>query len=320
MPVEGALDGGDEIRLAELSGREVDRDARAGDAPVHPLLELRAGLVEDGGADGGDGAGLLGALDERVRVEQAPRRVPPPYEGLDRGQLAGPDLDDGLVVQLELLGSFRQGREVGLEGDPAEDVGQHLSVEDLESVLPGVLRLVQGDVCRPQQLVGLAQDSDTRAMPMLMVRCTRWPATSSSGRSASPIRAAVSIASSTRVRSSRRIPNSSPPRRASVSALADARAEPGRHRSEHLVAGEVTEGVVDGFEVVDVAHHEGYRPAPAQPSPQQGVVHAVGEQHPVRESGERVVRRLMGELGLPLAQGGDRRLEPSRQGGNSRRP
>ena len=95
---------------------------------------------------------------------------------------------------------------------------------------------------------------------------------------------------------------------------ADARAEPPGHGSEHFVAGEVTEGVVHGLEVVDVAHHEGDGPGPAHPSP-QGMVHPIGEQHPVGESGERVVGRLVGELGLPLAEVTDRRLEPPREPG-----
>jgi hypothetical protein len=156
VAVEGALHGRDEVRLPQLSSREVDRDARADDAPLRPPLHLCASLFQDGRPDGRDGSGLLGALDERVGIQQAPLGVAPSHEGLDRGDPPRPDLDDGLVVQLQLFRSSRQDREVGLERDPAEDVGQHLRVEDLETVLPGVLRLVQGHVRRPQQLVGLA--------------------------------------------------------------------------------------------------------------------------------------------------------------------
>ena len=76
----------------------------------------------------------------------------------------------------------------------------------------------------------------------------------------------------------------------------------------------MAQGVVDGLEVVEVAHHERNRLAPAL-SPQQRVVDPIGEQDPVPQPGERVVGGLMGELGLAFSKLDDRRLEPAREPG-----
>ena len=149
---------------------------------------------------------------------------------------------------------------------------------------------------------------------MLMVMSTRWPATRIGGRKASLIRAAVSAVASTWPKSSRSSPNSSPPSREIVSALAvhdRSRSATSRRTSSPARWPRVS---LTDFEVVEVAHHERNRLAPAL-SPQQRVVDPIGEQDPVPQPGERVVGGLMGELGLPFSKLDDRRLEPAREPG-----
>lgn len=82
----------------------------------------------------------------------------------------------------------------------------------------------------------------------------------------------------------------------------DDRLEAGRHLDEHLVAGGVARGVVDGLEVVEVEEdHGGPRGAPAHGL--ERVLEPVEEERPVRQPRQRVVQSLMGErlLGLDLA-------------------
>ena len=76
--------------------------------------------------------------------------------------------------------------------------------------------------------------------------------------------------------------------------------QPRRDAGEQLVAGRVTEAVVDQLEVVDVAEqHRGERAAPARL--QQRVSEPVAEQRPVREQRERVVQRPAAHLVLGRA-------------------
>jgi hypothetical protein len=57
----------------------------------------------------------------------------------------------------------------------------------------------------------------------------------------------------------------------------------------------VAEGVVDGLELVEIANHHGHESAPPAP-PGERLVDAVGEEHPVGEPGEGIVRRLVGQV------------------------
>ena len=71
-------------------------------------------MFEDGGADGDYGArSPRRSWMNAVRIEQTPRRVPPPHESLDTGDATRSDLDDGLVVKLELLRTISERREIG---------------------------------------------------------------------------------------------------------------------------------------------------------------------------------------------------------------
>src|SRR2546427_141477 len=71
------------------------------------------------------------------------------------------------------------------------------------------------------------------------------------------------------------------------------RRDAGTDRDQQLVADVVAQRVIDGFEIVEV--QEENRDPPLG-RPVQGVVEADAEGRPVRQVGERVVERLMGEL------------------------
>ncbi len=103
--------------------------------------------------EGHDEAGLLGGGDELQRREQAPHRVLPAHEGLEAGDGAGVEVDDGLVVEPELaLGDAPA--QVVLHRQPLGGVGQHGLVEDLVAVPAAVLGPVHGHVGVPQEQLG----------------------------------------------------------------------------------------------------------------------------------------------------------------------
>ena len=148
------------------------------------------------------------------------------------------------------------------------------------------------------------------AMPTLACTMNSRPATVNGVRIAEQTRAATEATSSTPEASSRRMANSSPPMRATVS--------PGRthelRRSaaaiKHFVAARVAERVVHVLEAVEIAQQHG-NPAGWRGAPREGVLDAVTEEHPVRQLGQRVVKGEMDELDLVGSQSRDRVLHLS---------
>ena len=82
-------------------------------------------------------------------------------------------------------------------------------------------------------------------------------------------------------------------------ARADRVRQAARHLDEEAVAGAVAEGVVDVLEVVEVDQQD-RRHRPAAAAPRERVGDAVGEEGAVGEPGQRVVERLVAELGLEV--------------------
>ena len=105
-------------------------------------------------------------------------------------------------------------------------------------------------------------------------------------------------------RSSSRIANSSPPRRAAVSPVPASAADAIGDGLQQLVADGVAEGVVDRFEVVEVDEQHDHRVGLGARHP-QGVIHAIEEQRPVGEPGQLVVEGAVAELALEVALLGD---------------
>ena len=74
-------------------------------------------------------------------------------------------------------------------------------------------------------------------------------------------------------------------------------ADPGDGVDEELVADRVAECVVHGFELVQV-HVQHAAHLAVSPGTSEGLVDAVGKHHPIRQSRQRIVRCLVGELRL----------------------
>jgi len=79
--------------------------------------------------------------------------------------------------------------------------------------------------------------------------------------------------------------------------------EPLGHACQHPIAPAVADAVVDRFEAVEVDEHDRHRAGMARRA-RQGLPQAVHAQRAVREAGERIVERLVGQPFLcPLALG-----------------
>jgi hypothetical protein len=107
----------------------------------------------------------LGQGDERARRDQPPLGVLPANERLGAHRAARREVDDGLVVQHQLVVGQRAAQ-VRLELQPLDRRGVHRRREGLEAPLAAFLRLVEREVRVPEQVVGAlaaARDRDPDA-------------------------------------------------------------------------------------------------------------------------------------------------------------
>ena len=111
-----------------------------------PPPGVLAGGPQHPGADGHDEAGVLGDRDE---VEPAaPGRAAglPPQQRLHRGDPAGVEVHDRLVVQDELVVGQRLAQAGADAGCGRRRAAAQLGLEQRDPVLAGLLRRVQGQV------------------------------------------------------------------------------------------------------------------------------------------------------------------------------
>ncbi len=186
--------------------------------PARPATCGRAGTpLEHPGPDRDDQAGLLGQRDEVGPGRQGRARVLPAHQRLDADDAAGLDRHLGLEVDAELLALDRGAQRV-LRVQPVE---RALARDLVEQHQPPAARLL-GAVHRG---VGVAdQVLDVLVRVGGRARCPCWRSTSrrrARGGTASlndaSTRSPTAIASCSSARSSHRIANSSPPKRAIVS-------------------------------------------------------------------------------------------------------
>ncbi len=145
----------DQARVAQLArgdvDEHVDRPAPFGEGPADGLP---ARLLEDPAAERLEQPALLGDREELGGTEQAVVGVVPAQQGLGPEDRAGPQVDDGLEVEQELvaLDAAAQGL---LGGEPCDDTGPEVVVEHLDAVATPALGHVHGGVGVAQQLARL---------------------------------------------------------------------------------------------------------------------------------------------------------------------
>ena len=131
--------------------------------------------------------------------------------------------------------------------------------------------------------------SGKEAMPTLAPSSRRTPATSKCSAMARRTAAATATPAAGVSTARRRIANSSPPRRATVSSSPQQAREALAHLAQHLVAVVVAEGVVDLLEAVEVEQHD-RDVGPGAPGARDRVLGARAEEDAVGQTGQRVVQ------------------------------
>ena len=140
--VEPLHDAFDQVRLPELSGREVEARAH-GDPAALPVAQLLGELADDPVADRRDQPELLGERDELARLDQSAVGAPPADQGLDARHALTRELDDGLVVEEPLP---RLDRPPKTRGEREEGRGDGLVRVDEELARTRALALVHDRV------------------------------------------------------------------------------------------------------------------------------------------------------------------------------
>ena len=284
--------------------RQVDCRVQV-EAPVAPAPDLGAGPLEHPGGDRPDQPGALGGRQEVAGQEQARLGVVPADERLGAHDARRPEIDDGLVVELELVAPLGMPQ---LRGDRqlASRVALWRLVQAV-AVAPAVLGGVHGDVGMLEQRLG-------------RVAIGRKQARADAGRHVQ-----VGAGDRKRLRERRsQLGGDRLGRRARralidgtlheheelVAALArddvagPARfAQPLRNHHQQLVSDRVTEAVVHELEVVQVdEEHRAAAAAALRICDRDGQV--LLEQGPVGQVGERIVERQMGKPLLARAAHG----------------
>ena len=248
-----------------------------------------------------DGAALLRDGHELRGPEQPARGVVPAHERLDRDHPAGAERHDRLVVEREALPVLDGPPEVGLELHPLDDAPVHLRVEHDGAGLSLELRLVHRDVRVAQHLVRLAvprrlhRDPDARRHEQLVAGQLDAPCEGAVDAGRDQRRAGDVVAAG---EEEPELVSAEPRDRVSGP---DRLGEPPGDRDEEVVAGLVTEAVVDHLEPVEVEEQHGEALAVVARRRVEHVGEPVEEQRAVRQPGEGVVERVVGEprLGAP---------------------
>ena len=298
IDTSASQDVGDEdcdVRRTQLGDRHVDCDGELGrqrPAVTLPTGQVLARLLEYPCTDRNDQAGLLGDGDEVSRNDQTVVRVLPPQQGLDADHQAGRQVDDRLVLNGELVVFERSIQRRSCREASFGDVAQRV-IEQLDTAPAALFGAVHG-------CVGVAQQTLGR-------RITGGDGDAEAGRDAQLVTGDVA-------RAAERLEH----------AFADAfglesrdivthddelvAADP-RHRvagtdragdslgseTQERIAGAVTKRVVDDLELIDIEeHHAELGAAPARAG--QSVEQAVVEQGAIWQTGERVVKGLVGKI------------------------
>ncbi|MNJ33764.1 hypothetical protein D3C77_284540 [compost metagenome] len=153
--LEDIGDRGDQVRVGELLGREVDCHLQVAQAFAAQALAHAAGLAGDPFADGDDQAGFFSHADELVRADHALLRVVPAQQRLQAQQAAAAQAQLGLVEHVQLV--LGQGSaQVVLDEQLVAGFGVQGLGEHLDLMLAIGLGLVQGQACVLHQCLRVA--------------------------------------------------------------------------------------------------------------------------------------------------------------------
>jgi hypothetical protein len=286
--------------------------------------------VEHAVADGHHEPELLDQRQERGGRQQASGGVAPAQQRLRTDDPAAVQLDDGLVEQDELV-ALQGVLEVGFEGEPLHGVVAHGRLEQPPAVGALTFGVVHRDVGVAQQVLGelvaglrlRRADRDADAGPHRQL-----PALDQD-RLGQAVQHALGDGDGLRrhrepVEQDHELVPAEP---GDQVARADAVEQALGDHHEQPVAGVVAERVVDRLEAVEVEQEHGEPAGGRLAGPGHGPFQPRREHRAVRQPGERVMERLMGQLapaavalGQELAQAPahDQREQQAGDGGRER--
>ena len=283
----------DEVGIEELLGGDVDADRDAGHPGCVPKGSLTACFAKDVPSDGQDEPGLFGERDEIVGFDLPFGGVVPAHESFEGFDVARVEFDERLIVHGELV-VLERPAEVSVELVTFEELSLHVPGEGLVSVAPVGLGDVHRDVGPREQFVGVeglravVRAADRGRDDDLAVVDRDRPAQRVEDAPGS----LCAFGARCVLADDRELVPAEPCDRVAVS---DGRVQSLGYLDEHAIAGLVTERVVDDLEVVEIAEQDRDDLTRAA-GLRERVLEPVPEQQPVRETGEAVVKRLIGEL------------------------
>src|SRR3954463_15982055 len=236
-------------RLTLTHGRPVRGSARH-------LRSLPACLVQNPAAEVDDQAGLLRERDEVEWHDEPAPWMRPAQERLESDDAAARELDDRLVVDDELV-AFDRAPQVGLDLEPLDDRRMHARLERrVGAALAGALGAVHGHVGVAQEVLRVVlavRDPHARADEHLAPEHGERLA-ERGDHPFGDVRRAVRVADVAE-QDGELIAADARGRVAPAQTVA----QPARDVDEELIAGDVTEAVVDDLEAVEVEEQHAHR-------------------------------------------------------------
>ena len=144
-----------ELRIAELDRRDVDRDLEV----RRPGLRFLQRLLDHADGQRADEPGLLGGVDEGLRLQEAAGRRAPAGKRLEADQLARREIDQRLEEGDELA-ILDAAADVFLELHAVGQLPLQLRVEPGEAVPAGALGGVEREVALAKDVLLLLQAAD----------------------------------------------------------------------------------------------------------------------------------------------------------------
>jgi hypothetical protein len=290
--IEGAFERGEEGRVAQLPGRDVDAEDEVAGRRLAHAHRLGAGLPEHPGAEGVDQARLLGDRHELVGPDRPEVGMRPAQQRLQAVDLLGGERGDRLGHQVELA-AVQRAAQRGLDLQPTGGAVAVL-VAAAVPVAALVLGHVHGLVGAPDRLVGVDLAAGDHAQPD--ARGGRQAVGAAGGGRGDRGDDALgddrrAIGLEVLGHDDELVAAEAGDRVAGPDGAGDALGDV----AQHLVADVVPERVVDKLQPVQVdEEHRQRRPGP--PRPRERVRQPVEQQRPVRQPGQRVVRRPVDQL------------------------
>ena len=271
------------------------REVRAdGDRPIGPPFvptgALLAHPAEHPRADVDDQPGVLGHVDEPIRVPDLARRVVPAQQGLRGGDGTVDDRHLGLVPDVQVVVADGV-TELRLDLDPTAGGIAQFVVEHADRVAARVLGCVHGGICMHDQVAvgrvvlgGGDADADGR------VQIGAGDRDGSAERLNDPPCALERVARSVQIahHDDELVAARPDDQVAATNGVAQAIG----CGADQVVAGAMAERVVDELEAVEIHHQHGDVPVRSSCRRQRSFEFTV-EFEPVRKTGELVVGRLL---------------------------